>query len=1270
MHTEPVTSLATNRYRIERELGRGGMGIVYQAFDIERGARVALKALTQSDAINIYRLKNEFRQLSDISHPNLVSLHELTFDGEHWFFTMELVDGVTFDEYVAGAQLSQRQRTSFPQETMVGRARMLRDPSVTLSQPGLAQQGLLPRTQCDLTRLRSALAQLVAAISSLHEAGKLHRDIKPSNVLITPEGRVVVLDFGLVASATRVDQDNQDPERTIGGNVFGTPAYMSPEQAAGEPLTPAGDWYSVGCILYEALTSRLPFDGTVLQILKQKETQEPPRPSEIQSGIPEDLDQLCASLLRRKADERPQSAQLRRWFTGSAVPPTLRSTLAENHAELFVGREPHLATLAAAFERTKAGKSSVVFVHGYSGMGKSALVRCFANDLIRGAEAVVLRGRCYERESVPYKAFDDIIDSLSRYMMRLPSEEASELLPRNIHSLARLFPVLKRVRAIANARHPLHPTSDPHELRNQAFGAFKDLLLRLSDWQPLVINIDDLQWADTDSARLLSYLLSQPDPPPAMFVGVYRREEASTTPFLRHVLADPAVNSSQTVHLRVDALAPDEAALLAEQMLHKLPAPRSRLAQAIARESEGVPFFIGELTRHVQELSDEPQAVTLPDVISTRLRTLSSAGLRLLQVLSVAGRPLEQGVALEAAEILPSDRTTFQELRAARMVRTRGTRQTDQAEAYHDRVRETVIRELPEERIREIHALLAQVSERWGVGEPEQLVVHYAEAGQGGRAGETAIHAARAAAEKLAFDRAADLYRKALELLPDSDKARRQQLLLQLGEALAYAGRGAQSAEAYLCAAAEMDEASARPLKRIAAQQLLASGRFAAGSALTIELLDRAGVPFPDSRPKLKRAYGWTRWLLAVRGLRVPKHVRAAWHAVDAQRDPRVKEQLDVLSLFRELHGWDVLAGAWAQARYLAVALDAGDPSALLDALCGECFHLCAQAGGRHERRARRVLELIQELADIVGTPWAQAKYQSSLAVHRLIAKGQFRDALEAACSGLALLQQHSAGHSWDQTWLTALKFMCLEFTGELSELMRAATQTARDAADRDDRFTFGLLSLALPLAQLMQDDPRAAQAYIAAQARKLDEDFSWLHFSLLEREVDVLLYEGKGVEAFDAVKKHWDDVAKYPRRMGRLAHACAVLMRARTALAAYAEVQDPATLAIILHESQALRQLGAGFAGFGPVIDAQLACLEGDRAAARLLYEEAVRIFAHEQSDHALKYVRYRLGELVGDVVGQATCRDIRGWLEHQGVVDAEQFIRIFLPISGAPRT
>ncbi|HEX4355732.1 MAG TPA: serine/threonine-protein kinase, partial [Polyangiales bacterium] len=312
--------MKSQRYVIERELGRGGMGVVYQAFDQERNTRVALKALTHGDALNIYRLKNEFRQLSDLCHPNLVSLHELCCDGDQWFFTMELIDGVTFDQYVGAGPHSTRQtdRERAMNTTLAGRARLVRDASVTLSQPGIAGQFALPRVRCDLTRLRSALQQLVAAIASLHDAGKLHRDIKPSNVLVTAEGRVVVLDFGLVSNSTRIEADAQDPDRTIGGSVFGTPAYMSPEQAVGEQITTSSDWYSVGCILYEALTGKLPFEGSVLQILKQKEELEPPAPSSIVAGVPEDLDQLCRSLLHRNAADRPPGDEVRRYFMGSS----------------------------------------------------------------------------------------------------------------------------------------------------------------------------------------------------------------------------------------------------------------------------------------------------------------------------------------------------------------------------------------------------------------------------------------------------------------------------------------------------------------------------------------------------------------------------------------------------------------------------------------------------------------------------------------------------------------------------------------------------------------------------------------------------------------------------------------------------------------------------------------------------------------------------------------------------------------------------------------
>jgi serine/threonine protein kinase len=1262
MQTQVVTPPGTRRYKIERELGRGGMGVVYQAYDLERHTRVALKALTQTDALNIYRLKNEFRQLSDLSHPNLVSLHELTFDGDQWFFTMELIDGVTFDEYVVEESPSaQRPSERALQATLAGRSRTARDVSMTLTQPSLTGGVALPRSPCDHTRLRAAVAQLVAAIGALHDAGKLHRDIKPSNVLVTPEGRVVVLDFGLVSNSTRVEQDTQDPERTIGGTVFGTPAYMSPEQAAGDPITTASDWYSVGSIIYEALTGQLPFDGTVFQILKQKEELEPPAPTQVVSGVPEDLDQLCRALLQRRPEDRPSGAEIARMFSGSSLPPPLREALPENRTEMFVGREPHLRALHEAFAAVRSGQSSIVFVHGHSGMGKSALVRCFANDLIKGAEAVVLRGRCYERESVPYKAFDDIIDALSRYMVRLPAEEAAELLPRNVHSLARLFPVLKRVRAVAHARVPLHQTDDPQEMRNQAFGALKDLLLRLSDWQPLVINIDDLQWADMDSARLLSYLLGPPEPPPVLFVGVYRRDEAHTSAFLRQVLADARLNTTSTLHLAVDALSSAETKRLTGELLFGHPDAAAPLIDAITTESEGVPFFIGELSRHVYShlIAGAPAPpVSLQHVISARLRELSEGSARLLEVLSVAARPLEQGVALEAAGRSASDRAAFQELRAARMVRTRGTRESDFAETYHDRVRDAVVERLAPERVREIHARLARTSENWGVGEPEQLVVHYTEAGEGGRAGETAIHAAAAAADKLAFDRAADLYRKAIELLPTSDRDRRRQLQMRLGESLANAGRGAQSAEAYLEAAQELSDAGARHLKRKAAQQLLASGRFQTGRELAAELLDKAGHPYPETNATLRLAYTWTRSRIAMRGLDYTPRP-------PARLAQPVIETLETLALFRGMNACDPLAAAWLQGRYLLAALDAGDETAIIQALPWECLHLSLKGGASNLRRAENVTALAKRLAEQLGTPIARASHQAALAALNLFGRGRYRDAYHAACEGEAILRTHCPGQTWEVTWLASAKCIALEFTGELSTLLRETPQRERDAADRDDRFSLALLVHSVPLAHLMRDDPDGALAFISQQAERLGPRFGKLHLLALARQVDALLYAGRGREALDEVTRAWAAMSGSELARSRVPLAIVHLLRARSSLSAYGEQPRAILLESVARDSAALRRFGPGFAGFVPLLDAQLALLRNDAPSAQACFEAAIKAFSNAQADHAVQYVQYRLSELMLLATGSVHLKlAVHERLERQGIVDVPRWIRTWAPV------
>src|SRR5262245_29272012 len=154
--------LNDDRFRVDRSLGKGGFGVVYEAFDLQRQARIALKLLHGSDAGSLFRLKREFRALADLSHPNLVALHELIADHEPWFITMELVDGVDFITYVSG-----RRRGELPTNEVTELASIALPDGVTgpTGESGEFVRRHGPRAlACDLDRLQAALRQLVGAL--------------------------------------------------------------------------------------------------------------------------------------------------------------------------------------------------------------------------------------------------------------------------------------------------------------------------------------------------------------------------------------------------------------------------------------------------------------------------------------------------------------------------------------------------------------------------------------------------------------------------------------------------------------------------------------------------------------------------------------------------------------------------------------------------------------------------------------------------------------------------------------------------------------------------------------------------------------------------------------------------------------------------------------------------------------------------------------------------------------------------------------------------
>ncbi len=434
-------------------------------------------------------------------------------------------------------------------------------------------------------------------------------------------------------------------------------------------------------MLYQALTGRCPFRGPPHEVLVAKLRVEPVAPRELADDVPDDLNTLCVELLRRDPDARPTGREVvRRLGSGpdeSHLPISQRWL--PRQAAPLIGRQWHLQILDAAFQAMIRGQTAAIYVHGRSGAGKTVLVQHFLSGLVARDAAVVLEGRCYEQESVPYKALDSLVDSLGRHLKRLSASLVQTLLPREVWPLTRVFPVLNRIEAVASLPRRAIEVIDPRELRRRAFNALRELLARLGDRGPLVLAIDDLQWGDADSAALLSELMRPPDPPVFLLLGCYRDEDARSSPFLRTLLgaSEHENNLVDRRDLAVDALTESEARELALSLLGGADPGVRVHAEVIARESGGNPFFVTELVRHISvgaELSAARAAreVTLDEVLWDRIQRLPGGARRFLEAVAVSGQPVRHASACRAAGLGADEHASLAAARAGHLVRACG----------------------------------------------------------------------------------------------------------------------------------------------------------------------------------------------------------------------------------------------------------------------------------------------------------------------------------------------------------------------------------------------------------------------------------------------------------------------------------------------------------------------------------------------------------------------------------------------------------------------
>ncbi len=1268
----------TERYVVVRRIGAGGMGVVYEAHDRERGSRVALKTLRELDPTALYRFKHEFRSLADVCHPNLVNLYELVSASSGWFFIMELVDGVNFLEWVRVGALPTDDDADTETTT---RPRMIpgiddgrdafREPMI--SQPTQSTAALNVALLAANTkeppaplgppphygRLREALLQLVDGINALHAAGKLHRDIKPSNVLVAPDGRVVLLDFGL---ATGFDPFEGDT--TFSGKLVGTAGYISPEQCGGKKPTVQSDWYGVGAVLYQALVGRLPFVGPPARVLAEKRRLDPPAPRASRPETPADLDGLCMALLQREPAKRPDGAEILRMLGRERVrvPPTPAAQRLAPGA--LVGRNAHLKTLEGAFDKVCAGQAVTVYVRGLSGMGKTALARYFLDGLAENHRATVMRGRAYERESVPYKAFDSLIDALSRQLLRLPASDCVAVVPDDAWALARIFPVMARVPAIREVPEPAEGIPPPALLRRKAFLALRTLLDRLARIRRLVLFLDDLQWGDADSAELLLELMRPPQSPPLLLIGAYRIEDAESAPMVRSLASHRRAPGADVLDLVVGPLRYAESFEIAVELIGRDDTDAREQAATIAFEARGSPFLVTELARWAVQSSrgDLSQVghVSLEAVLEYRLANLFEGAHHALELAAVSGRPVDLDALAQAAGLGDRRRDAIASLRAARLLRT-GTRAgRDAAELYDDRIREVVLARMTPERVRQAHHALALASEAAGVPDPEALAEHWAAAGDPERGARFAEQAADRAAAAFAFAHAARLYQLALDGVVSSASRQTLSLRLRLAETLANAGRTVDAAHAFRQAAAcSTDVSQQLDLDRRAAELMLRVGLQEQGREVLAQVLAAAGMPLPSSPQQAVRRARMRRLQLSVRGLRfretaaglTPPHrlaaVDIAWSAASglAMVDP-------------------ITASEYAT-RCLLTALAAGEPSRVARALCGEAIVAALQGPGG-EDRSRRALDLARDIGQRSDSLLVMGLSAIAAGIGAFL-RGQWKTAREWSDRAEPILAELCTGSDWELALARLIGLQATFFLGDLEPLCRRVPDLVADADTRGDAFASTALRIGLPnLTWLLRGDEEAAARHLTlAQEGRSGSQIDLFDFALLFGKANTRIYCGESKRALDSVDRRWRDWDHAPLLHVQLLRLQAWDLRGRCLLAAVADREAPrSALEGIDGLARSILREGAPWARpLALILQACSAQLSSQQERAIALFGQAEDACVQCDMAFHAAIARRRLGRLLGGAAGTRLLDESAEWMAAHGVREPDRITEVFAP-------
>lgn len=712
-------------YEVLDQLGRGGMGVVFRARHIQSGKLYALKTVKAPNPHLLSSIRREIQRLRRLSHPGVVQLRdEGVFHNLPWY-TMELFDCGTWEQF------NERHHPAN------------RPSQQPLPKPAL--QELLTRT-----------LSLCDALAYIHGEGVVHRDLKPSNVFWPGRERAVLVDFGLVLSYSRPDRREA---LQVAPLMAGTVAYMAPEQIQGEPVDARADIFALGCMLYESLTGVLPYPATLNERLKQRETQVRP-PSVLAPWIPKGLDELILRMLAPDRKDRIGHAKdITQALTSSlfvdAPQLDIEPTRSRDYLYRsgFVGRDDLLVSLNQQLHKLLAGEGKLLLIEGESGSGKTRLL----SELLRSASHIgvfVATGECPPQHAAdngnpvihigPLKPLRPLLQSIADRCRQDGAACTERLLGSHLHVLSAIEPALSTLPGAD--RLPKAAPLPIDAAKHRVLSALSDCMTTLAKERPLLLLLDDLQWADPLTMEFLVHLDNTVIPgAPILICGTFRSEEMTTA--LRELM-----QRSSIMRLAMRRL--DERAV--GQMIADMLAVRQapiELVSVLQEVSAGNPYFITEylqtavseqiLRRDGQQgwmlakptstswqtkLRELGLPITLQALISRRINQLEGTLRTVVMTASVLGREFDGELLFSICGLSESDGAdALNDLLRQQLLDPAGG---GRYRFVHDKLHEAAYQSLSAQEKRQLHLAAAQAMEAIQSDHFLGLAQHYTSANE------------------------------------------------------------------------------------------------------------------------------------------------------------------------------------------------------------------------------------------------------------------------------------------------------------------------------------------------------------------------------------------------------------------------------------------------------------------------------------------------------------------------------------------------------------